>query len=161
MSQEARAREPGEVARAVAAGVSRLAVGGLTAEEREQQLDQLAELYGAVTDVRHPFDPVGDVPMRTRGELREHFARVRLDGVERFEPVDACIHVTADPEVVVFEFAYAISAHGTDFTVPCIFVIRVRDGQIVESRDYAHHLAMARGLGQLDALVSALAGAGS
>jgi ketosteroid isomerase-like protein len=161
VSQEARAREPGEVARAVAAGVSRLAVGGLTAEERERQLDRLAQLYGAVTDVRHPFDPLGDVPMRTRGELREHFAKVRLDGVERFEPVDACVHVTADPEVVVFEFAYAVSAHGTEFTVPCVFVIRVRDGQIVESRDYAHHLAMARGLGQLDALVSALAGAGS
>lgn len=47
----------------------------------------------------------------------------------------------------MFEFAYAISAHGRESRVPCIFVVRVRDGRIVESRDYAHHLAMARALG--------------
>lgn len=58
--------DPGEVARAVAAGVSRLVAGALTPAEREHQLDELAELYGEVTDVRHPFDPSGDVPMRTR-----------------------------------------------------------------------------------------------
>ena len=147
MSQQITTKDPGEVARAVAAGVSRLVAGGLTPAEREHQLDELAELYGEETDVRHPFDPTGDVPMRTRAALREHFAAARMDGVEHFEPVDAVVHVTADPEVVVFEFAYAISAHGTDSLVPCIFVIRVRDGRIVESRDYAHHLAMARALG--------------
>jgi ketosteroid isomerase-like protein len=160
VSQQVKMRDPGEVARAVAAGVSRLVAGGLTPTEREQQLDQLAQLYAVVTDVRHPFDPVGDVPMRTRAELRKHFAAARLDGVEHFAPVDAFVHVTADPEVVVFEFTYAISAQGRDFTVPCIFVIRVRDGQIVESRDYTHHVAMARGLGHLDALVSALTDVG-
>jgi ketosteroid isomerase-like protein len=58
--------------------------------------------------------------------------------------------------VVIFEFAYAISAHGHAFTVPNIYVVRVRDGQIVESRDYVDHVAMARGLGHLDALAAAL-----
>ena len=160
MSQHPPASGPGEVARAVAAGVGRLVAGGLTPIEREQQLDQLAELYADVTDVRHPFDPTGDVPLRSRAELREHFAAARLDGVERFAPVDAFVHVTADPEVVVFEFTYAITARGADFAVPCIFVVRVREGQIVESRDYTHHVAMARGLGRLDALASALINAG-
>jgi ketosteroid isomerase-like protein len=147
VSQQTTVDGAGEVARAVAAGVSRLMAGRLTPAQRERQLDELAGLYGEVTDVRHPFDPRGDTPMRTRAELREHFAAVRPDGVERFEPVDATVHVTADPEVVVFEFAYAVAAHGAEAVVPCIFVLRVRDGRIVESRDYAHHLAMARVLG--------------
>jgi hypothetical protein len=40
--------------------------------------------------------------------------------------------------------------------MPGIFVIRVRDGQIVSSRDYLDHLGMARLLGRLDELVAAL-----
>jgi ketosteroid isomerase-like protein len=145
---QTRTRGPGDVARAVAAGVSRLMAGHLAPAEREEQLDELAACYAAVTDVRHPFAPAGDTPLRTRGELRAHFAAAPSAGVERFEPVDAVVHLTADPEVVVFEFAYAVSAHGVESTVPNIFVVRVRDGQIVESRDYAHHLAMARALGR-------------
>ncbi|WP_223839922.1 nuclear transport factor 2-like protein [Saccharopolyspora pogona] len=30
-----------------------------------------------------------------------------------------------------------------EFAVPCVFVLRVRDGQIVESRDYVDHFAFA------------------
>lgn len=140
-------RAPGDVARAVADGVGRLMAGDLTPAQREQQLDELAAWYAEVTDVRHPFAPAGDTPLRSRATLRAHFAAAPSRGVERFEPVDAVVHETADPEVVVFEFSYAVTAHGRAFTVPNIFVLRVRDGVIVESRDYAHHLAMARGLG--------------
>jgi uncharacterized protein len=143
-------RAPGDVARAVADGVGRLMAGDLSPAQRERQLDELAGCYGDVTDVRHPFAPAGDAPLRSRAALREHFASAPSAGVERFEPVDAVVHETADPEVVVFEFSYAVAAHGRAFTVPNIFVLRVRDGEIVESRDYAHHLAMARGLGLVE-----------
>jgi ketosteroid isomerase-like protein len=67
------------------------------------------------------------------------------------------VHQTADPEVVIFEFSYVGSANGRPFTVPCIFVTRVRDGVIVESRDYADHVGMARAFGRLDQLAAALA----
>jgi hypothetical protein len=40
---------------------------------------------------------------------------------------------------------------------PAIFVLRVRDGEIVESRDYFDHLSAARVRGQFDALVAAVA----
>jgi hypothetical protein len=40
--------------------------------------------------------------------------------------------------------------------VPGIFVLRVRDGLIVESRDYIDHLAMIRARGQVDVLVEKL-----
>lgn len=149
---------PGQVVQAVAEGVSRLVSGRLTDVERETQLDRLASCYAERTDVRHPFAPSGDTPLRTRAELRAHFAAVgtATPGVERFVPVDMAVHQTADPEVVVVEFAYAVSAGGRDVEVPCVFVVRVRDGVIVQSRDYADHVAMARAVGRLDALAASL-----
>jgi ketosteroid isomerase-like protein/uncharacterized glyoxalase superfamily protein PhnB len=147
-----------DVVRAVATEVGRLIAGGLTPEEQEEQLDRLAAFYAERTDVRHPMAPIVGSPLRTRAELREHFARAaaQLSGIERFETVDAVVHTTGDPEVVIFEFGYAISAGGHEFTVPNIYVVRVRDGQIVQSRDYTDHVAMARGLGRLDALIARL-----
>jgi ketosteroid isomerase-like protein len=148
---------PGDVARAVAAGVSRLVAGRLSPDEREAQLDSLAALYAEQTDVRHPFSPLGDTPLRTRAQLREHFSAAPT-GVDRFEPVRTVVHATDDPEVVVFEFAYAITARGRDSEIPCIFVLRVRDGEIVESRDYGDHVGLARAFGRLEELAGALAG---
>jgi ketosteroid isomerase-like protein len=149
---------PADVVRAVAAGVSRLIAGNLTERERQAQLDHLAGLYAEHTDVRHPFAPLGDTALRTRAELRRHFAAgpARAPGADRFEPVGQ-VHETADPEVVIFEFSYAGSVNGRSFTVPCIFVMRVRDGVIVESRDYADHVGMARAFGGLKNLATALA----
>jgi ketosteroid isomerase-like protein len=149
---------PADVVRAVAAGVSRLVSGDLTEQESQAQLDQLAGLYAEHTDVRHPFAPLGDTPLRTREELRRHFAGGpgRAQGVERFEPASAQVHTTADPEVVIFEFSYVGSANGRSFSVPCIFVVRVRDGVIVESRDYADHVGFARAFGRLNDLTTAL-----
>lgn len=149
---------PTEVVQAIAAGVSRLIAGGLTEREREAELDHLAGLYAERTDVRHPFAPLGDTPLRTRAELRRHFAEApaRTRRVDRFEAVGH-VHETADPEVVIFEFSYVGSADGRPFAVPCIFVSRVRDGVIVESRDYGDHLGLARVFGRLDGLVTALA----
>ncbi|MFB4309366.1 nuclear transport factor 2 family protein [Actinomadura sp. GTD37] len=129
--------------------------GGLSKEEKEAEFDRLASLYAAETDVRHPFAPLGDVPLRTRAELRHHFSDGPAREVERFEPVGR-IHETADPEVVIYEFSYVGSVDGRDFAVPCIFVVRVRDGVIVESRDYVDHVGMARAIGRLDELAAAL-----
>jgi len=154
---EAMRRTPEQVVRALAASVSRLRGPALSPDEREAVLDELAGLYAEHTDVRHPFAPLGDEPLHTRAELRAHFAqRASAAGVERYEAVDFVVHHTADPEVVVQEFRYAGRIDGRDFAVPLIFVTRVRDGLIVESRDYADHLGFARAFGQLPQLVSAL-----
>ncbi|WP_210745096.1 nuclear transport factor 2 family protein [Nocardia flavorosea] len=96
--------------------------------------------------------------LRTRFQLRSHFAEgpARTTGVERFE-ARGQVHETADPEVVVYEFSYVGSANGRPFSIPCIFVARVRDGLIVESRDYTDHVGFARAFGRLDDLATALA----
>ena len=151
--------EPADVVLAVCAGVGRLVAGRLDDRERELQLDRLAELYAVHTDVRHPFAPLGDTPLRTRAELREHFAAGpgRTAGAERFAVTDVTVHRTADPEVVVVEFRYRGTVEGRPFAIPCIFVARVRNGEIVESRDYADHVGFARAFGALPALAATLA----
>jgi len=141
--------EPADVVRAVTDGVSRLVAGGLDDDEREQLLDELAALYADTTDVRHPFAPDGPEPLRTRVQLRAHFAAApaRLAGLERFEPTAFVVHQTTDPEVVVVEFRYTGVVVGKPFDIPNIFVVRVRGGEIIESRDYADHVAFARAFG--------------
>ena len=40
--------------------------------------------------------------------------------------------------------------------VPCVFVMRIRDGLIVESRDYIDHVAFAQARDTLDDLIARL-----
>lgn len=89
---------------------------------------ELPELYAEDAIVEHPL---AGSTLRGRGELAEHFRRaahhtppMRADAV--------VLHETTDPEVVIAEFAYV----GDGFTVPAVFVVRVRDGLILASRDY-------------------------
>ena len=120
----------------------------------------LPGLYAEQTDVRHPMNPYGDHPLLTRAALEEHFGvnGPRVSEVVRFQPANIRVHQTADPEVIVAEFEYAgtVLATGEPFTAPAIFVLRVRDGLIVESRDYIDHLAMIRARGQVDQLITHL-----
>ncbi len=151
-------RTPEETVRTVANGVCRLMRGGLTEAEEAAQFDKLAACYAEHTDVRHPLNPLGDTPLRSRAALREHFsAGSGPTGVQRYDIVDEHVHTTADPEVVIFEFQYAGVIDDRTFTMPCIFVARVRDGEIVESRDYVDHVAGARAFGRLPALAAVLA----
>lgn len=119
---------------------------------------ELPALYADPTDVRHPFDPLRGPALRTHEQLREHFTPPAGGlGIER-QARNITIHETADPEVIVAEFEYrgVVLASGRPFATPCIFVTRVRDGRIVESRDYIDHLASARATGRLDDLLTTL-----
>jgi ketosteroid isomerase-like protein len=131
----------------------------------DRDFEVLPTLYAEKTDVRHPMSPYGDHPLLSREALREHFGGTgpRVAEVVRFRPDAIRVHQTQDPEVIVAEFDYAgtVIATGESFRVPCVFVLRVRDGEIVESRDYIDHVAMARARGQLDELVAVLREPGS
>jgi ketosteroid isomerase-like protein len=143
---------PTEVFHALADGVGRLVDGD------PSEADRLASLYAEETFVVHPLAPFGLDPLTSRADLRRHFAGGpgRLAGIERFEAVARVVHRTDDPEVVIAEFHYVGTAEGRPFDVPCIFVLRVRDGEIVESRDYADHLGFARVAGRLEQFCAAL-----
>jgi uncharacterized protein len=138
-------RTPGEVFLALVNGVA------------EGRWDELPDLYAEQTNVVHPFDPRRAPAMRSRDELREHFSPDGASPWLRCKAANITIHETADPEVVVAEFEYhgIAAATGEPFVQPGILVLRVRDGEIVSSRDYLDHVTSARIRGRLDGLVAA------
>jgi uncharacterized protein len=121
-----------------------------------RRIDDLPELYAEETHVVHPFDPSRAPPLLTRSALRAHFSRAPSTPDLRVEPTNIRIHETRDPEVIIAEFEYTgehVSSGGR-FSYPCIFVMRVRNGQIVESRDYVDHLTSASVRGRLGDLLA-------
>lgn len=78
-------------------------------------------------------------PLRTRDDLRRHFAAAptRMGRPDAFGPADVVVHATTDPEVVVADFHDEVTRGTTTSSIPCVFVVRVRDGLIVDSRDHA------------------------
>ncbi|MFC0111121.1 nuclear transport factor 2 family protein [Kibdelosporangium aridum] len=120
--------------------------------------DELPSLYAEQTHVVHPFDPLRQPALRTRDELRKHFTPTDATPRLRRRPANITIHETTDPEVIVAEFEYqgTNTDTGEPFAVPAIFVLRVRNGEIVESRDYFDHLSAAEARGQLKELVAAV-----
>jgi ketosteroid isomerase-like protein len=124
----------------------------------EGRWEELPNLYAERTHVVHPFDPRRAPALRTRDELREHFRPTDATPRLHRRAADITIHQTTDPEVIVAEFEYqgTITDTGEPFAQPAIFVLRVRNGEIVSSRDYFDHLTAARIRGQLDGLVAAV-----
>jgi ketosteroid isomerase-like protein len=120
--------------------------------------EDLPQLYAEETHVEHPLDPLKGPPLCTREELRRHFKPEHSEPDLQMKPANVVIHETSDPEVIVAECEYCGTVPGgvETFALPCIFVIRVRDGVIVRSRDYVDHIGLARVLGQLDELVVAI-----
>lgn len=120
--------------------------------------EELPGLYAEQTDVVHPFDPLRAPALRTRDEIRQHFTPAGAGPRPPRRAANITIHQTTDPEVIVAEFEYQGTADGTGepYALPGIFVLRVRDGEIVSSRDYFDHLTAARVRGQLDELIKAV-----
>ncbi|MCU1687719.1 MAG: hypothetical protein JWQ81_8458 [Amycolatopsis sp.] len=68
-------------------------------------------------------------------QLRAHFDRAgRFDG--EFHVEDIVVHETTDPEVIVAEVTSRIKRGEGEMTMPTVFVMRIRDGLILSSRDY-------------------------
>jgi uncharacterized protein len=104
---------------------------------------ELHELYAPDAVVEMPFALPSPVRIHGREEVRRHFAMNGQAGLSL--QADAVrVHETADPEVVIAEFDYdGRAASGRTFRVSNIQVLRVRDGLIVETRDYHNHAALA------------------
>jgi len=124
----------------------------------EGRWEELPSLYAEQTDVVHPFDPLRQPALRSRDELRKHFTPAGAGPRVARRVGNVTIHQTTDPEVIVAEFEYQGTDAGTGepYALPGIFVLRVRNGEIVSSRDYFDHLTAARVRGQLDELVDAV-----
>jgi ketosteroid isomerase-like protein len=143
-------RTPEETFRAVLDGACRLQNGD------RGQIDELAEFYAEETDVRHPMAPLGDTPLLSREAVRQHFAAAASAGMAGVRVEDVRVHHTADPEVVIGEFTYRGDA---GWAAPGIIVFRIRDGLIVESRDYIDHVGLARATDTVGVLCAQLTNA--
>jgi uncharacterized protein len=121
----------------------------------EGNMDGLPELYAEETNV---VDPLRGAPVRSRDELRERMEQVGARPRQRRQVGNVTIHETTDPEVIVAEFEYqgTSPSTGEPYALPAIFVLRVRNGEIVSSRDYHDHLASARVSGRLGELFAAV-----
>jgi len=103
----------------------------------------LHELYAADAVVEMPFALPGPVRLHGRDEVRRHLARNAQAGLS-LHADRVHVHETADPEVVVAEYDYdGRTRSGRTFRVSNIQVLRVRDGLIVETRDYHNHAVLA------------------
>ena len=127
----------------------------------EERWADVVDLYAEQTDVAHPFHPLGAPPLLSREALREHFAggpQPYRGPTLRRQPTRINVHETTDPEVIVAEFQYegTVVETGEPFAIPAVFVMRVRDGKIVESRDYLDHLRSAAARGMLGEVLDAV-----
>lgn len=122
---------PSEVFHRLSAGIS------------SDEWSTLHELYAPDVVVEMPFALPEPVRIEGRDEVRRHFARNGQAGIS-LHAAGVRVHETADPEVVIAEFDYdGRTTAGRTFRVSNIQVLRVRDGLIVESRDYHNHAVLA------------------
>lgn len=120
--------------------------------------DRLVAVYAPDVVIEMPFAPQG-VPSRTHGRAAFRDRLTAVAGQRRFTSVDSVVvHGTTDPEVIVAEWRCHGEVVGTGraFALRYLMVIRVRDGLIVESRDYADVLAAAASFDRLPALLAGL-----
>ncbi|MGE0769115.1 MAG: nuclear transport factor 2 family protein [Hyphomicrobiaceae bacterium] len=118
---------------------------------------RLHELYAIDAIVEHPFALPRPTRLSGRAEIRTHFERFALQPLQ-LKVRDMNFHTATDPEVVVVEWQYEgfVTTTRHAFSVANAQISRVRNGEIVFSRDYHNHALMAAVSGRLDALYTAL-----
>jgi uncharacterized protein len=143
---------------------ARETVDGFLAATTGADPGALADFYAPQVVIEMPFAPAGLYPARTETTREELRTRFRAGAAVRaYESLgDVRVHETADPELIVAEYALTgrLLATGEPFTLPFVMFLTVRDGHIAHTRDYSDPLAGAKALGRLPALLEAAANAG-
>ena len=124
---------PREVAEKLVAGIS------------AGHVDEVSKLYAEDCVIEVPY-AFGAAPAGIEGghAVREHFGRAgQVPFVLRAR--DLVVHETTDPELVVSEWDYEVTAKATGrtATVANVQLLRVREGLIVHSKDFHDHRALA------------------
>lgn len=111
---------------------------------------ELADFYAEDAVVEIPFNIPGPERIEGREQLRARFGSAAERPIE-IRAENVVVYDTADPEVVIAEFDYRgrMASTGRSFVVANIQMMRIRDGLIVATRDFHHHLALAAAAGRL------------
>lgn len=122
----------------------------------DQRWPELHELYAEDAVIEYPFALPAPVRLQGRAAIQRYFAAVARMPLE-LRARNIVMHEAADPEVVIVEYEYdgLVTTTGRTFQVSNIQVSTVRNGQIVQSRDYHNHLVLAHMAGRLPDLIAA------
>jgi ketosteroid isomerase-like protein len=117
----------------------------------------LPQLYAEDAVVEQPMALPRPIRLIGRPELEQHFDAAAQLPLE-MRAVNLVLHDTSDSEVVVAEFDYEArnTATGATFTVANVFVVRVRHGLIVASRDYSNQVLFAAVFNRIEGLAHQL-----
>lgn len=132
----------------------------LTALLSAGKWDQVSTLYAEDAVAEIPF--ALPVPDRVEGRAALHERFTQLGGGHLDIKVENVrMHETTDPEVIIAEFDFRGTARSTGraLNIANIQVLRIRDGQIVATRDFHDHAALAVATGRVPALEEAFGGA--
>jgi ketosteroid isomerase-like protein len=135
-------------------------IEGLLRALVEGRGDETVDSYAADTVIEMPFAPPG-MPTSSRGREELRSRRKAAAGLWEFDAVDNVhLHTTGDPEVIVAEYRIhgRVTSTGRRFAFSYVMVTRVRDGQIVHTRDYFNPLDSAAALGRAPELVASALG---
>ena len=106
----------------------------------------VADAYAEGAVVEHPFVPHGQRYIEGRDALRAHFERAASMPLE-LRVDNLVVHETADPEVVIAEYDDGrVVPTNEIFRASNVQTFRVHGGEIVRSRDYHDHGAIATAL---------------
>jgi ketosteroid isomerase-like protein len=121
--------------------------------------EEVAGLWAEDVVVETPFAPPGR-PRRVEGRAAVlEMARAGRAALPfTLEMDEVTVHDTADPDVIIVEYALGAALPGTTerLSAPFIGVLRARDGQIAHWREYQDTLSIAAATGRLPELLAAL-----
>lgn len=126
--------------------------------------DALADLYAPDCVHEFGFFTPGHAPCyRSREEVRVAYREAwRSPGVRLVEIHQLAVHETADPEVIVTEWAAtARRPDDAEIGLNGVLVLRAHGGLLTQVRDYMDVLGLAHRTGRLPQLAAALAESGS
>jgi ketosteroid isomerase-like protein len=119
--------------------------------------EELADLYAEDAFADQPLAAPRPVRIAGRETIRAHFAAAATSPF-RIRPHNLVVHTTGDPEVVIAEFDYEVThtPTGRVSTMANMQLMRVRDGQIIETHDFHDHLRFAALAGRAEQLGAAM-----
>ena len=103
--------------------------------------DGFAALFAPDAVIESSFAGPPGTPVRLAGReaVRQYSRQVMASPLRLDDFEVAKLHQTEDPEVVITEMRATgtVTATGRSFTTTSVQIIRIRDGHIVHSRDFA------------------------
>ena len=114
--------------------------------------DDFADLFAPDGVIEAPFAPPG-APARLEGrEAVREYSRHVIASPLRLEDFEVAeLYQTEDPEVVITEMRTkgTVTTTGRPFTTTSVQILRIREGHIVHSRDFADPRILEDAIGDL------------